>query len=66
MKLACEPVNPAELPKMVEGLRRVSKSYPMASTKVCLTALSIIIIHPWILTYGMYLTSSSLPVLQQF
>jgi 116 kDa U5 small nuclear ribonucleoprotein component len=35
MKLACEPVNPAELPKMVEGLRRVSKSYPMASTKVC-------------------------------
>ena len=34
MKLAVEPLNPAELPKMVEGLRRVSKSYPMAKTKV--------------------------------
>lgn len=34
MKLAIEPLNPAELPKMVEGLRRVSKSYPMAKTKV--------------------------------
>ena len=34
MKLAIEPVNPAELPKMVEGLRKVSKSYPMIKTKV--------------------------------
>jgi len=34
MKLAIEPLNPAELPKMVEGLRRVSKAYPMATTKV--------------------------------
>ena len=34
MKLAVEPLNPAELPKMVEGLRRVSKSYPMSSTRV--------------------------------
>jgi U5 small nuclear ribonucleoprotein component len=34
MKLAIEPLNPAELPKMVEGLRRVSKAYPMAQTKV--------------------------------
>ena len=34
MKLAIEPLNPAELPKMVEGLRRVSKAYPMARTKV--------------------------------
>ena len=34
MKLAIEPLNPAELPKMVEGLRRVSKAYPMAKTKV--------------------------------
>mmetsp|Transcript_25358 Transcript_25358/g.50523 ORF Transcript_25358/g.50523 Transcript_25358/m.50523 type:complete len:1045 (-) Transcript_25358:82-3216(-) len=33
-KLAVEPLNPAELPKMVEGLRRVSKSYPMSRTKV--------------------------------
>ena len=34
MKLAIEPLNPAELPKMVEGLRRVSKAYPMVTTKV--------------------------------
>lgn len=34
MKLAVEPLNPAELPKMVEGLRRISKAYPMARTRV--------------------------------
>jgi U5 small nuclear ribonucleoprotein component len=34
MKLAIEPLNPADLPKMVEGLRRVSKAYPISSTKV--------------------------------
>jgi 116 kDa U5 small nuclear ribonucleoprotein component len=34
MKIALEPLKPAELPKMVEGLRRVSKAYPMAKTRV--------------------------------
>jgi U5 small nuclear ribonucleoprotein component len=34
MKLAMEPLNPGELPKMVEGLRRISKAYPMARTRV--------------------------------
>jgi 116 kDa U5 small nuclear ribonucleoprotein component len=34
MKLAIEPLNPGDLPKMVEGLRRISKSYPMARTRV--------------------------------
>mmetsp|Transcript_18913 Transcript_18913/g.28330 ORF Transcript_18913/g.28330 Transcript_18913/m.28330 type:complete len:1088 (+) Transcript_18913:192-3455(+) len=34
MKLSVEPLNPAELPKMVEGLRRISKAYPMALTRV--------------------------------
>jgi 116 kDa U5 small nuclear ribonucleoprotein component len=34
VKLAIEPLNPSELPKMVEALRRVSKSYPLASTRV--------------------------------
>ena len=34
MKLSVEPLNPAELPKMVEGLRRISKAYPMAVTRV--------------------------------
>jgi U5 small nuclear ribonucleoprotein component len=34
MKLAVEPLNPSDLPKMVEGLRRISKAYPMARTRV--------------------------------
>lgn len=34
MKLAVEPLNPAELPKMLEGLRKISKSYPLVRTKV--------------------------------
>lgn len=27
-------MNPSELPKMLEGLRKISKSYPLARTKV--------------------------------
>lgn len=34
VKLAVEPLNPAELPKMTEGLRKISKSYPLARIKV--------------------------------
>jgi U5 small nuclear ribonucleoprotein component len=34
IKVACEPLNPSDLPKMLEGLRKISKSYPMAKTKV--------------------------------
>jgi 116 kDa U5 small nuclear ribonucleoprotein component len=34
VKISLEPCQPAELPKMVEGLRRVSKSYPMVHSKV--------------------------------
>lgn len=34
VKLAVEPFLPAELPKMVEALRKVCKSYPLISTKV--------------------------------
>lgn len=34
VKIAAEPLNPSELPKMVDGLRKVSKSYPLASTRV--------------------------------
>jgi len=33
-KIAVEPLNPSELPKMLEGLRKINKSYPLASTKV--------------------------------
>ncbi|KAJ3251721.1 hypothetical protein HK103_002176 [Boothiomyces macroporosus] len=34
LKVAVEPVNPTELPKMLEGLRKVNKSYQILSTKV--------------------------------
>lgn len=34
IKVACEPLNPSELPKMVEGLRKINKSYPLAKTRV--------------------------------
>lgn len=33
-KIALEPFIPSELPKMLEGLRKVSKSYPLLETKV--------------------------------
>lgn len=33
-KVAVEPINPSELPKMLDGLRRISKSYPLITTKV--------------------------------
>lgn len=29
-----EPNNPSELPKMLDGLRKVNKSYPLLSTRV--------------------------------
>ena len=34
IKIAVEPVNPSELPKMLEGLRKANKSYPLLQTKV--------------------------------
>ncbi|KAI7864168.1 P-loop containing nucleoside triphosphate hydrolase protein [Spinellus fusiger] len=34
LKVAIEPVNPSELPKMLDGLRKVNKSYPIVVTKV--------------------------------
>ena len=34
IKIACEPLNPSELPKMLEGLRKINKIYPLATTKV--------------------------------
>ncbi|XP_003748347.1 116 kDa U5 small nuclear ribonucleoprotein component [Galendromus occidentalis] len=33
-KIAVEPVNPSELPKMLDGLRKINKSYPLVTTKV--------------------------------
>ncbi|EPX71260.1 GTPase Cwf10 [Schizosaccharomyces octosporus yFS286] len=33
-KVAVEPYNPSELPKMLDGLRKINKSYPLAITKV--------------------------------
>lgn len=34
VKVACEPLNPSELPKMVDGLRKIDKAYPLSQTKV--------------------------------
>lgn len=34
LKVAVEPVNPSELPKMLDGLRKINKSYPIVVTKV--------------------------------
>ncbi|CAD7965521.1 unnamed protein product [Amoebophrya sp. A25] len=33
-KLALEPLNPSELPKMVDGLRKIDKAYSVCKTKV--------------------------------
>ncbi len=34
IKVSVEPINPSELPKMLDSLRKVNKSYPLAVTKV--------------------------------
>lgn len=34
LRVAVEPMNPTELPKMLDGLRKVNKSYPLVTTKV--------------------------------
>lgn len=34
LKVAIEPVNPSELPKMLDGLRKINKTYPISITKV--------------------------------
>lgn len=34
LKLALEPLNPSDLPKMLEGLRSLNKAYPILTTKV--------------------------------
>ena len=34
IKIAVEPVNPSVLPKMLDGLRKVNKSYSLMSTRV--------------------------------
>lgn len=34
LKIAVEPIQPSELPKMLSGLRSINKSYPLVTTKV--------------------------------
>ena len=34
LKIAAEPLNPSELPKMLEALRKLNKAYPLLSTRV--------------------------------
>ena len=33
-KVAVEPINPSELPKMLDGLRKINKTYPLVTTRV--------------------------------
>lgn len=35
VKIAVEPLNPSELPKMLDGIRKINKTYPLCTTKVC-------------------------------
>ena len=42
LKVAVEPVNPSELPKMLDGLRKINKSYPILITKVRIRRFAII------------------------
>ncbi|KAE8266264.1 hypothetical protein A4X09_0g6086 [Tilletia walkeri] len=34
LKVSVEPLNPAELPKMLDGLRKINQTYPLITTKV--------------------------------
>ena len=34
LKIACEPKVPSELPKMLDAIRKINKSYPMLATRV--------------------------------
>lgn len=34
LKVAVEPLNPPELPRMLDGLRKINKTYPLVTTKV--------------------------------
>jgi len=34
VKIACEPINPTELPKMIDGLRKIERAYPSVLTRV--------------------------------
>lgn len=34
LKVAVEPIQPSELPKMLDGLRKVNKTYPLVETRV--------------------------------
>eukprot|EP01047_Picozoa_sp_COSAG01_P043116 COSAG01_NODE_3810_length_5675_cov_115.679079_1_plen_958_part_00 len=34
IKVSVEPINPSELPKMLDSLRKINKTYPLALTKV--------------------------------
>jgi U5 small nuclear ribonucleoprotein component len=36
-------MNPSELPKMLEGLRKLNKAYPLLSTKVAEIALTLLL-----------------------
>ena len=43
VKVSCEPLQPSDLPRLVEALRRVDRSYPQLQTKVEETGEHVII-----------------------
>ncbi len=45
VRVAVEPKNPADLPKLVEGLKRLAKSDPMVQVSFVLFFLNEISIH---------------------
>ena len=45
IKIAVEPHNPSELPKMLDGLRKVNKSYPLLTTKVSYFLVSYVNVY---------------------
>ena len=51
IKIAVEPVNPSELPKMLDGLRKVNKSYPLVVTKVGNAGIGLVLYINFIVAY---------------
>lgn len=50
-KVAVEPINLLELPEMLDGLRKVNKSYPLISTKAENPGRHVITVRPSALLY---------------
>lgn len=56
IKIAVEPMNPTELPKLLEGLRKINKTYPLVVTKVSA------VVHDWKTRSGAHACAFYLPL----